>query len=1132
MSYDLFQNEEIAGFHLEFFQILNWGLFDSQVYTLNAESKSTLLTGVNGSGKTTLVDALTTLLVPNSLRFYNQSSGSTKKKDRSEESYVLGAYGNIQNSASLSNSTQYLRKKDDVISILNGCFYDQKTGRTLSLLQVRYFSGSELQRIFALTENRLSVEGITKSLSEHGTKIDRQGKWKRLLSNMCGTVFYDSFEKYKSAFSEILGFRSDKALKLFSQIVGLKVLGNLTEFIRENMLEKADADLEFQKLEMNYENLLQSERTILKTQKQIELLEPIIQTGKKIDEAEMERERLLNLREAIIPWKTGRNLEILAKKSAELKREIANLEEGKNQKTRESEILEEAIRSLQADIDSSDSARRITQIESEIRNLSDEKNRRKTESERYEEKSSVLSLNLPQNQKEFQKNLDEMENLTEKFAFEKSSLDERKTEIAVSIKETSENLKNVEAELQSLGKRNSNIPEKNIRIRADIANHLKISENELPFAGELLEVKKGEEEWNFSIEHLLHNFALTVLVKEEHYKAVTEYVKNHDLGGRLVYLRTSQNENFILGDTPSFDSETVPGKVEAKKAHELTSWIENYVGENFNYRCTDDIKEISRTQKAITKSGLIKNGLRHEKDDRKEVKAHFTPVLGWDNTQKRKILSNRFDELTKESENLKIQIEKTDEKLAVLFRKTLAVNSLLEINSFEKIDFASVAKEIDSLSDEKEKLSKSKDIQEKFALLEQKKEEKRIIEQDRDKLSSLLAVSSDRLETVTEKLEENQNKWQIYLTHPDFESVIKNSVAALCEEYPRLTKAETEEAVNHGEQNMRQNLDEKISGKSKSIQGFELNLGQFMREIYSPSQRLRQEFGDWSSDFSSFGTTKEFLPDYNDFYNRLKKDDLPKYQKQFHEFLHNSVKDDIINFNQFINNAKEDIENAVSSLNQNLRAITYQQNPDTYLSLKCERAKDSRIDEFNRYLHNSIPDAVRFQMQDSAYEEELFLKIKAFLESLKENQNLRDYVLDIRNWFTFAASENYCQDNVQKQYYSDSASLSGGEKAKLTYTILASAISYQFGITEDSQKSFRFVIIDEAFSKSDSTNSEYAMKLFKQLDLQVMVITPLDKINIVEDYISSVHMTENKNTNDSRLLSMTIQEYQKRKTDV
>ena len=194
----------------------------------------------------------------------------------------------------------------------------------------------------------------------------------------------------------------------------------------------------------------------------------------------------------------------------------------------------------------------------------------------------------------------------------------------------------------------------------------------------------------------------------------------------------------------------------------------------------------------------------------------------------------------------------------------------------------------------------------------------------------------------------------MYSEHPEFETVILKSIADLCDEYPRLTKAEAEDQVNHADQNIRQDLDEKISGKSKSIQGFELNLGQFMIAIKNPSAKLREQFGDWAGEFSDMGASREYLPDYQHFYERLKKDDLPKYQKQFHEFLHNSVKEDIINFNQFINNAREDIENAVGYLNQNLKAIVYQHNPDTYLSLKCEKAKDTRIDEFSRKDRKSV----------------------------------------------------------------------------------------------------------------------------------------------------------------------------------
>lgn len=187
---DLFTSEEDSGFHLDFFELYNWGVFDGNVYRVDAGGKSTLLTGENGSGKTTLVDAITTLLVPPQLRFYNQSSGSTHKKDRSEESYVLGAYGNLQNESSLSAKTQYLRKKEDAVSILNGCFFDASSGSAVTLLQVRYFSGGDLQRILAVTEANLSISQITKTLEESGCEIDRGGKWKKILEQKFRTVFF------------------------------------------------------------------------------------------------------------------------------------------------------------------------------------------------------------------------------------------------------------------------------------------------------------------------------------------------------------------------------------------------------------------------------------------------------------------------------------------------------------------------------------------------------------------------------------------------------------------------------------------------------------------------------------------------------------------------------------------------------------------------------------------------------------------------------------------------------------------------------------------------------------------------------------------------------------------------------
>ncbi|MBT3727063.1 hypothetical protein HOG21_05255 [bacterium] len=60
---------------------------------------------------------------------------------------------------------------------------------------------------------------------------------------------------------------------------------------------------------------------------------------------------------------------------------------------------------------------------------------------------------------------------------------------------------------------------------------------------------------------------------------------------------------------------------------------------------------------------------------------------------------------------------------------------------------------------------------------------------------------------------------------------------------------------------------------------------------------------------------------------------------------------------------------------------------------------------------------------------------------------------------------------------------------KLAYSVLASALLYQYGIKEENQnlvtnafsKSFRLVVIDEVFAKLDIDNSKYVLDLFKTL---------------------------------------------------
>ncbi|WP_295055821.1 SbcC/MukB-like Walker B domain-containing protein, partial [uncultured Fibrobacter sp.] len=307
------------------------------------------------------------------------------------------------------------------------------------------------------------------------------------------------------------------------------------------------------------------------------------------------------------------------------------------------------------------------------------------------------------------------------------------------------------------------------------------------------------------------------------------------------------------------------------------------------------------------------------------------------------------------------------------------------------------------------------------------------------------------------------------------------------------------------------------------------HLKDYMREIRSPKEDIKKKYGDWTMEFSDLIESREYLTDWNNCYNRLMKDELPKYQEKFNNYLHQNLNADIIRFKNFIDDGNQKIKRAIKTLNENLKQIPYGDAPKTYLYLKISDTKDQKIIEFNRMLKNAIPNAAGYDSEEA--EEKAFRRIKQFIDFVKENDRNRKYILDLRNWHSFAASELKYEDDSEYNYHSDSNSLSGGEKAKLTYTILASAIAYQFGINDSTTRSLRFVIVDEVFSKSDSINAQYAMQLFKQLDLQVMIVTPLDKLNIAEEYISSVHQVQ-KNGDSSRVLSLTMERFKELKSQI
>jgi uncharacterized protein YPO0396 len=144
------------------------------------------------------------------------------------------------------------------------------------------------------------------------------------------------------------------------------------------------------------------------------------------------------------------------------------------------------------------------------------------------------------------------------------------------------------------------------------------------------------------------------------------------------------------------------------------------------------------------------------------------------------------------------------------------------------------------------------------------------------------------------------------------------------------------------------------------------------------------------------------------------------------------------------------------------------------------------------------------------------------------DQNWTAQVTDVRTLFSFAASERDRAEDTELEHYSDSGGKSGGQKEKLAYTILAASLSYQYGLAAGRPGAFRFLMIDEAFGRGSDESTRFGLELFTSLGLQILVVTPLQKIATIEPYVEAVGLVTSDEQR-SRLHHMTVREVQQQR---
>jgi len=1106
---DFAASDERAGFRLHRLELYNWGTFHGRVWSLLPGGDNALLTGDIGSGKSTLIDAITTLLVPPQKIAYNKAAGA-ELRERTLRSYVLGHYKTERGDPGLSARAVSLRDGNSY-SVLLARFFNEGYGQTVTLAQVFWLKDAEGQptRLFVLSDEPLS---ITEHFANFGSDM---GDLRKRLRRLPKTELHDSFPPYAASFRRRFGIENDQALDLFHQTVSMKSVGNLTDFVRQHMLEAFPVEDRIDALVLHFDDLNRAHEAVLKAKSQIARLAPISDDCQQHETVSAAVQSLRNCRNALHTWFAQHKTALLDKRLANLHGELAKLEAriatGMEERRAQHASRDELKRAI-----AEHGGDRIERIKAEIAQKQSEKEARSRRGEQYARLAAAVGMQAPANQDAFQSNRRAVADGLQAIATRQARVQNDLTEVSVDLRELKEEHGETERELASLRARRSNIPSRILAIRTSLCRALELDDESLPFVGELIQVRPEEHAWEGAIERLMHNFGLSLLVPDADYARVSHWVDRTQLGERLVYYRVLAKRAADISSSPA----AVLHKLAIKPDSGFYPWLEAEIARRFDHVCCDTLEQFRHEKQAITRAGQLKtSGGRHEKDDRHRLDDRSRYVLGWSNEAKLAALDAKREVLEARMQDIALRLAGLQAELQSLQERSAHLNQLSAFQDFRELDWRPLLGEIERLDSERRQLEEASDVLRAL--------EAQLAELETRMAATENALDGDNRELATTRFKHEQATEQ---RRTCLELLDAAPAEVKARDFPRLEEMRDEALGHHvltvescdtREKDLRDWL-------QKEIDSQDLRLRRLEEKILKAMEAYRK---DYPVETQELDARIDAAGEFGEMLRRLVEDDLPRFETRFKDLLNENAIREVANFQSQLHRERQTIRERIEAINRSLRDIDY--NPGRYISLETVATTDADIRDFQQDLRACTEGALTGS-EDAAYSEAKFLQVRALIERFRGREGSSDTdrrwtrrVTDVRNWFTFSASERWREDEREHEHYTDSGGKSGGQKEKLAYTVLAASLAYQFGLERGVKRSrsFRFVAIDEAFGRGSDESARYALELFGSMNLQLLIVTPLQKIHIIEPHVAGVGFVHTDDGRISMLRNLTIEEY-------
>ena len=1069
-------------------QLVNWGGYDGY-HHLRLAPGATLFSGGSGSGKSTLMDAYIALLMPHTTPFNGASNGGVVGRPRGKDQRNILSYarGKLDESRTDGETRSRVLRGDgrDTWSAIAMTWADH-TGAEFTALRAWYVPSSarSLDEVVAVRATCDRSYGL-RTLEGPANK-----KLARAEVEATGLKCFDTDRDFTARLHTTLGIGAagdgHKAVALLGRIQAGQQITTVDALYKTMVLEEPSTLATADAVVQQFDELSGTRTRMITARQQVKALTPIREHRHTIDEA-VDRSRLIDevgsFTDTSSPaalWRHERRLDLLRAAEKDLAERHRRAKEELSETTalvKTAEVQRDGV----TDTLRASGGDRLDTALREIRGVEQRLADVERSRERLDRALATIGAGVS--------NGDDFATLVEAAHRSLADVDAKRAvqnefaEAMAEKKAADREVARLDAEHKAVKNRRGNIPTELHEARAALAEAAGLSPDDVPFVGELIEVRTEFEPWREAFNLALGGFATRMLIDIGRLNSFREAINAVPTARRIHFegVRTG------LRDEVGLDDRTLPGRIDYRPSP-FTPWLKSELARRFDFVCVETPRLLGQHPKALTITGQTSESGRGAHGGHGRAN-----LLGFTNTRLLADLENRMSRARERRDNAVAWVAKTEDDLSSLETRRMAYQTLTEL-SWDQVDVESVTAERDRWNRVIDEVRAGNPrIDQMQRQVDDLKEQVRILTERVGRQKDTVRTLGESWQATVDEVDRAQQALDTAAeTGADVSQEHRAYLEALFDSDPDGTDlagalAEFDAAVKRAAERLhadRQSAAETIGRSKKALLD---TFSTFVERWPNPNLGIDAD--------NSYRDFDRLLTD-------LETSGLHELEIEWRDSLLKLSGNDLTGLDSELAAAVREIRDRIDPVNRILADLPFADDKhrlridpqESHSAVRARFRKELR--EVRAFIDQAATDEDR---------ERAYHRMAKVIDRIRRTAPDFADLVDVRNHVRISA-EKRDLDGGHVAVYDHIGEKSGGESQELVAFIVGAALRYQLGDAGADRPRYAPVFLDEALIKADAHFTGRAIGAWRGLGFQLVIGAPNDKHSAIEPHVDAEYL--------------------------